>query len=153
MSNSSPRSVAPLVLEPGPSRRVRLITLGGFLLTLLSVALLPLPLSLLAAGELLLLGAFVFAWQRHPALSGQAVTLSLDSDGQWLWQQGARCEQVELLGDSYLAPFLVILNFRPQGSRRPLRTILLTSDNIDADLLRRLRVHLKWQEHWSDHVQ
>lgn len=145
MSNSSPKSVTPLVLEPGPSRRVRLVTLAGFLLALLSIAVLPLAWPLIVLGHLLLMAAFTYAWKNHHALSGHPVTVRLDSSGHWQWQQGELGEQVELLGDSFLVPFLVILNFRA-GSRRTIRTLLLTTDNIDADTFRRLRVHLNWQE-------
>lgn len=145
MSNSSPKSVTPLVLEPGPSRRVRLITLAGFLLALFSLAALPLPLSLRVPGLLFLVAAFAYAWRHHHALSGHAVTVRLDSDGNWHWQQGEESEPVQLLGDSYHVPFLVILNFKPEGKRRSIRSLLLATDNIHADTFRRLRVHLKWQ--------
>lgn len=146
MSNSSPKSVTPLVLEPGPSRRVRWITSAGFLLALLSLSVLPQPLPLLVSAMLVLAGAFAYAWRHHPALSGAAVSVRLDSDGHWHWQRGEQSVRVELCGDSYHVPFLVILNFTPQGRRRPRRTLLLTTDNIDAENFRRLRVHLKWQE-------
>lgn len=145
MSNSSPKSVTPLVLEPGPSRRVRLITLAGFLLALFSVAALPLPLPLLVPGLLFLVAAFAYAWRHHHALSGHAVTVRLDSDGNWHWQQGDKSEPVQLLGDSYHVPFLVILNFKREGKRRSIRSLLLATDNIHADIFRRVRVHLKWQ--------
>jgi hypothetical protein len=153
MTNSSPKSVTPLVLEPGPSRRVRLITLAGFLLALLSVAALPLPLSLLVPGLLFLVAAFAHAWRHHHALSGHPVTVRLDSDGNWHWQQGEASEPVQLLGDSYHVPFLVILNFKPQGRPRPVRSLLLTTDNIHADTFRRLRVHLKWQAGLNTNAQ
>ena len=151
MSNSLPKSVTPLVLEPGPSRRVRVITLAGFLLALLSAAALPLPLPLLLPGLLFLVAAFAYAWRHHHALSGHAVTVRLDSDGNWHWQQGEESEPVQLLGDSYHVPFLVILNFRTEGKRRPIRSLVLTTDNIHADTFRRLRVHLNWQAGITTH--
>jgi len=146
MSNSSPKSVTPLILEPGHSRRVRVVTLTGFLLALFSVAVLPLPQLLLIPGMLLLVGAFTYAWRNHHALSGQDVTVRLDSDGNWHWQHGEQSECVELLGDSYHVPFMVILNFKTEGKRGQRRTLFLTTDNIEPDTFRRLRVHLNWQE-------
>ncbi|HEY0720520.1 MAG TPA: protein YgfX [Gammaproteobacteria bacterium] len=146
MSNSSAKSVTPLVLEPGASLRVRLVTLAGALPALFAVAVVPLPLPLRIVALLLFVAAFVFGWRQHHALSGKPVTVRLDSAGNWQWQEQEFAENVELLGDSYHLPFLVILNFIPQGKRRPLRTLLLTIDNIDVETLRRLRVHLKWQE-------
>jgi hypothetical protein len=124
---------------------VRLITLAGFLLALFSVAALPLPLSLLAPALLFLVAAFAYAWRHHHAISGHSVTVRLDSGGRWHWQQGDKSEPVELLGDSYHAPFLVILNFKREGRSRSIRSLLLTTDNIPADIFRQLRVHLKWQ--------
>lgn len=145
MSDSSPKSVAPLVLEPGPSRRVRLVTLAAFSLAIIAFAVLPLPMLLFVPGFVLLIVAFSYTWHRHHALSGHPITVRLDSEGSWHWQQGDASESVELLPDSYHMSFLTILNFRPAGKQRPLRTLLLTTDNIDADTFRRLRVHLNWQ--------
>lgn len=150
MSNSSPKSVTPLVLEPGPSRWVRLLSAAGALLALAALSALGLSVSLLIPGMLLFTAAFISAWKRHHVLNGHVVTVRLDNDGNWHWQQGEQSECVDLLGDSYHVPFLVILNFSPHGKRRPLRTLLLTTDNIGADTLRRLRIHLKWQEDNSD---
>ena len=82
MSNSLPKSVTPLVLEPGPSRRVRVITLAGFLLALLSAAALPLPLPLLLPGLLFLVAAFAYAWRHHHALSGQLYGLAHTLSGE-----------------------------------------------------------------------
>ena len=146
MSNSSPKSVTPLVLEPGPSRRVRFITLTGFFLAYVSVGALSLPPVVIIAAMITLVVAFTYAWKHHHALNGHAVTVRLDSDGNWHWLQGEQSDRVELLGDSYHIPFLVILNFKPEGKRRPGRSLLLTTDNIDPDIFRRLRVHLHWQE-------
>lgn len=150
MSNSSPKSVTPLVLEPGPSRWVRLLSVAGALLALAAFGVLGWSLPLLLPGMLLFTAAFIYTWKQHHVLNGHAVTVRLDNAGNWHWQQGEQSECVDLLDDSYHVPFLVILNFRPHGKRRPLRTLLLTTDNIHADTLRRLRIHLKWQENNSD---
>ena len=145
MSNSSPKSVTPLVLEPGPSRRVRLITLAGFLLALCSIAVLPLPLPFRLSAMVLLGSLFAYAWRSHHALNGHPVTVRLDSAGQWHWHQDDKSEPVELLGDSYHVPFLIILNFSADGTNAPIRSLLLMTENIHADTFRRLRVHLNWQ--------
>lgn len=146
MSNSSPKSVTPLILEPGSSRRVRLITLAGFLLALFSIAVLPLPLPWVVLATALLMTLFAYTWRSHHALNGHPVTVRLDSAGRWHWQRGEESEPVELLGDSYHVPFLVILNFKTTDRHRSIRSLLLTSDNIHIDTFRRLRVHLNWQE-------
>lgn len=146
MSNLSSKSITPLILEPGPSLRVRVITLCGFLLALASIFILPFPSVIIIAAIIIFIPVFTFAWRHHPVLSGEAVTVHLDSDGHWHWQQGEKRERVELLGDSYHVSFLVILNFSLQGKGRRISSLLLTRDNIDADTFRRLRAHLNWQE-------
>lgn len=145
MPNSLSGSVAPLVLEPGPSRWVRGVTLGGFLLALISIAVLPFPVLHKAIVLMLLAVMMSVAWRQHHALSGKPVTVRLDSDGRWYWQDGEQNEPLLLLDDSYHMPFLVILNFRPEAGPRPICSLLLTTDNIDTDTLRRLRVFLHWQ--------
>ncbi len=146
VSNPAAKSITPLLLEPGPSRHIRLITLTGLLLALGSLAVVPLSLPVIMAAVLLLGFAAIYAWHHHHALAGKAVSVRLDSKGNWQWQERGNVEKVELLGDSLHVPFLVILNFKPEGRRRSVRSLLLTRDNIEPDTLRRLRVHLNWQQ-------
>lgn len=147
MTNLQRKSTTPLVIQSGRSRYVRLFTLAGFLLVMVALAMLELSLPMFGAGVLLLSVFLVYIWRHHYALNGHPVVVRLDSDGRWYWQQGLqKSESVELLGDSYNFSFLVILIFRVVAQRRRIKTLLLTTDNIDPDTFRRLRLHLKWQE-------
>lgn len=143
MSNSSAASVTPLLIEPGPSRRVRLAAAMALLLALLAIMALPLPLPLLIPCELLLLANAARTWQRHHALNGNRVAVRLDSSGEWYWQEHGKETPVALLDDSFLSPLLTILNFKTEERWAPVRSLLLTGDNIDRELFRRLRVRLK----------
>ena len=68
--------------------------------------------------------------------------LEWDGEGNWrLFDIGGQAQEVQLLGDSRVWAGLIILNFRQvNGGRR--RSLILLSDNSDAEQRRRLRVRL-----------
>lgn len=52
----------------------------------------------------------------------------------------------------FVAPWLAILRWRPDGARRD-RTLLVAPDMLDAEAFRRLRVILRWRrDSGSDHL-
>ncbi len=57
-----------------------------------------------------------------------------DAAGEW--------SDVEVLGDSFVSPLLIVLRYRVGGG--PARRLVLLPDSADADALRRLRVSLRW---------
>lgn len=120
--------------------------MAGLLLAVFSLLVLPLPFPVLIVCLMLLIATYTYAWRHHHALNGHTVKVRLDSEGNWHWQQGGKSERVELHGDSYHATFLVILNFKRAEKPSQSKTLLLTTDNINLDIFRRLRAHLKWQE-------
>lgn len=62
-------------------------------------------------------------------------------DGRWTWcDAGGEPVACRLLPPSFVHPMLVVLNLSCRGKRR---SVVLVPDNIDADLLRRLRVRLR----------
>ena len=65
-------------------------------------------------------------------------------EGDWVIEQvsGAQISSAKLLGSGYIGQRLVILNFRT-GRFLATRTLILTADSIDPDVLRRLRASLK----------
>ena len=54
------------------------------------------------------------------------------------WQEG------EVLGSTYVTPYLTIMNLRLSGERLA-RHVTLLPDSLDGDDFRRLRVWLKWK--------
>jgi hypothetical protein len=133
----------PLRLVPGPSRLLAIVLLSVHGLALAIVLLLPLPwwgrvgLFLVTAASLYH-GLWVHAWRRASAAIAEALW---DERGQWhLTLVSGRRHDAQLQGDSFVTQPLTVLNFRtgPLG----LRSLVLTGDNMDADLLRRLRVRL-----------
>jgi toxin CptA len=97
-----------------------------------------LALASLVAGSLYL-SAGTHLW-RHLPFAIREVRWS--PDGYWtlVFTRGER-RRARLLPRSYVHPRLVILSFRI--GRWRLQHLLLTSDNVDATLLRRLRVRLR----------
>lgn len=144
MSKSSPRSVAPLHLEPRPSRLLRrlllLIHLGGAALSLF----LPLGWALHGAVPAILIWSCVRAWRRTAAIPA----LTWDGDGQWWLNADAGDVPLQLLPDSFISPRLVVLLFRRDGGHRVLAVPLL-SDSLEAQTLRRLRAGLRQRAQFS----
>ncbi|MBK8638372.1 MAG: hypothetical protein IPN92_08815 [Chromatiaceae bacterium] len=133
-----------LVIRPGVSRRLALWVLIAHGLTLATVLFLPLALSGRAGlalavllGCALSLGGAV--WHFWPWSLREAVWWP---DGAWSLIQGdGRERDGRLLGSTYVSPALVVLNFR--CGRWRTASLVLLPDNLEADLLRRLRVRLR----------
>lgn len=87
--------------------------------------------------------SFIISWRRY--ISGAAKNniqeIIWQLDGHWLLltSQG-ELDDVELLPDSYIHPWLVILHFKHTQGRS---YVPLLQGMIDADSFRRLRVRLK----------
>ncbi|MGH8456066.1 MAG: protein YgfX [Stenotrophobium sp.] len=140
---SSNSFAATIDLQPRPSMRAFrwLFWLHVTPLALIPFAMQPGPMMWV------LLGLIALSWmglRRHPALGfgPKAIThLIWHAEGGWMLHDGAgRHSEAELLGNSYVHPKLLVLNFRLKSGRR--RTRLLLGDELDADLLRRLRARL-----------
>ena len=133
-----------LTIRPGVSRRLAIYLVLVHGLALGVVWLLP-----LAALWRLLIGLMVLlslalglggpVWHRWPWDLAQAIW---HADGRWTLTLAAGREvEGRLLGSSYVSPALVVLNFRSGRWRN--RSLVLLPDNLDPDLLRRLRVRLR----------
>ncbi len=137
MSKSSPRFVAPLRLEPRPSRLLwrvfLLIHLGGAALSLLVPVAWPLHLLIPVA----LLWHCRSRWRRMAIVP----TLTWDGDGQWWLHSDDGDQPLQLAPDSVVWPWLVVLNFRRENSGR--LALPLLPDSLAADTLRRLRAALR----------
>ena len=82
-------------------------------------------------------GYFVQRAALHP------VSLHLDTrDASWLVQAGSDAQRLRLLPGAFVHPWLIVLRFSIAGAGRC--TFLLCADNVDPDILRRLRVRLRF---------
>lgn len=144
MSRNWSSAYAPLTLEPRPSPRLRRL----FIALTVFFAVCP-WLTTLPAFAALVLGGFatvslVTVWCRRVELGGAPLVVHWGRDGEWRWRSAGRDETVRLRGDSVVLPWLVILNFDGEGSRRRF-SLMLLEDNLDPQLLRRLRVRLRYE--------
>ncbi|MEJ2059645.1 MAG: hypothetical protein P8Y64_04060 [Gammaproteobacteria bacterium] len=134
-------SAPTLRIEPRPSRWLLGWTLGLHLLAALAVLLAGFTLYLTLPLECLVLGSlYATVGRRRQTVITQA---AWDADGQWKvagpglpWQPATLCD------DTWVGPWLVILNFRFGDKRRHI-TLPLFRDAVDADIMRRLRIRLR----------
>ena len=142
-SMSLPSFDATIDFAPRPSARAVIIlfwlhavTLGLMLLSLR-------PGTLMAVLALAMGGSWF--WLRRHAVFGygaRALTrLTWHQEGTWTLHDATGTQfMAELLGNSLLHPQLLVLNFRLKSGGR--RTRVLLGDELESELLRRLRARL-----------
>jgi len=123
-----------------PSRLLGLLLLAMALLALAALAVPALPTSarIVIAALVVVLG--LGEWKRtrvHAVLRlRRDGTLQVrDAEGAWT--------DIDVLGDSFVSPLLIVLRYRVAEARR-VRSLTLLPDSGDADSLRRLRAALRW---------
>lgn len=117
------------------------------LLSLLLVWLMPLPLWFQLPISSVLLVSATFYLKRDALLTAQNSTIALQvhSDCQCEIQNRlGEWEDVELLGTSFVAPYLTVLNFKIAGKRLA-KHVVIFPDAVDSEHFRQLRVLLKWK--------
>lgn len=136
-----------LTIAAGPSRQLAILVAGMHGFAAAMFALLPLP-SWIAVVVLPLLAASAWFTLRRDclrSLPGALVGLRLQADRrcEFLTRSGD-WREAELLGSSFVSPYLTVLNLRPEGGRLA-RHLVLLPDALEAEDFRRLRVWLKWR--------
>jgi hypothetical protein len=139
----SGKYATPLSLEPRRSRQLGVLVAvvhGGALLVLPFTGL---PQPVMAAIALGVAGSFLRAWRTQVSLTGPAAIRRLrwGEGNDWeLTRQDGTTLHTSLQPRVFIHPRLVILRFR----KSPWRTdsVVLTSDRLDPDLFRKLRVRL-----------
>ena len=134
-----------LHIRPAPSRYLRL-----WLLLIQAVAWLVLWQLELNIGYKLVLGvgllaylAYLIRQQFYRRGAHAIVEAKLQSDGRWLLTLGNGAQKtMALQPDSFIKPWLMILNFSSRSMGGGLHLILLP-DSLDRDLARRLRIYLR----------
>lgn len=117
-----------------------------FWLHVMPLVLLPMAMGSGAAMVAVAFGvALSWVWLRRHAAFGYGpravVRVLANADGRWTLENrdGERVE-AELLSDTYVQPWVLILNFRAANGRR--RTRILLGDETTPEALRRLRARL-----------
>ena len=132
-------SDANVQLALAPSRRLAAFIVAGAGATLALIAFAPGPgiARLAAAGWCIAAAVHAFrraAVPRHLRIA-EGVAVSVEEQG--------RVREGRIVAGSFVAPWLTIVHWRPDGSRFT-RTIVVTPDMVDAGRFRALRVVLRW---------
>lgn len=130
-----------------PSRMLAAILAAVHCAAIILVVLVPLPQWLKAAAITALLVSLAFyVWQTALLRSPHAVVAIEVASDETFSVQTRRGDWLgcEVLGSTYVASFLTVLNLR-EPEKRTVRHVVVLPDSMDADDFRRLRVWLRWK--------
>ncbi len=139
---SSQRFATPLRLRVEHSRRLQAVVISFFILSLLALLIMQLTLSLKLPIILAVMGLYWLCWKKRSELGGRAVELILRPNGAWLLHRNGVAIPLELLGESTVTPWLLLLCFKEQHGRRRFEYLLWEGEQ-PAVLFRRLRIYLR----------
>ncbi|WP_371257735.1 protein YgfX [Sulfuricella sp. T08] len=136
-----------LTITVGPSRRLAglLVGMHGFSAAMFWLA--PLPQWIVVLLMPVFLGSAWHTLRRDSfrTLQNSLVALRLDTDCSCEFQTRAGAwHEADLLGSSFVAPYLTVLNLKPESGRL-VKHLVILPDAIHAEDFRRLRVWLKWR--------
>ena len=136
-----------LELKLNPSRTLTALLAAAHLLSLVLLWLLPLILAIQIAGSLLIAASLSFYLRRDCLLAAgnSIIGLRLDHDCNCACQtcDGTLLE-TKLLGSSMVTPWLIVLNLSAEN-RGLARHAVILPDSAEAEMLRQLRVLLRWK--------
>lgn len=139
---SSHASATPLRLEVSPSAQLLRLLLWFHLTS--ATLVLAQPLEIL--WQITLVAALAISLHMQRQKLRRRFEVARDSGGEWQWkEEGGKAVAVELMADSYVMPWLVIFNCRERHSRRR-HSLVLATDSLPAQQLRRLRVALRQED-------
>ena len=140
---STPLLVVPLQ----PSRHLAVILSIAHVVTAGLLWPLALPLIVKLAGAAVLAVSLIFYLRHYALLRSPGAVVAFDlSDEMVCTLETRRGERIicALLGSSFVAPYLTVLNLKPEGKFFT-RSVVILADGIDAEEFRRLRVLLRWK--------
>ena len=98
-------------------------------------------------GTLLLLISLILYCRHHALLISSKSIVALElNDAMECTLETKKGEHVtcEILGNTFVAPYLVVLNLKPLNGCSA-RSVIILGDAIDVELFRQLRVLLRWK--------
>ena len=131
-------------------RRSRLI--AGAMIAVHAIALASLVSIQLAIATKLALAVAILvslahALSRHALLALRTSIAAIeleDGDRCTITQRDGAARSAAILGTSYVAPWLTVLNLRMESRTLP-RHVIVVPDNVEAEAFRTLRVLLRWR--------
>ncbi len=134
----------PLIIRPGFSRLLAGFVLATHLAALAVTWMLPIAWYWRTALGLLVLSGLLYQWTMHvrPFQPRSLLEAVWEADGTWtLVSVSGEASAATLLPSTFVGVGLVVLNLRLDRFRSC--SMVLLPDNLDLDLLRRLRVRLR----------
>ena len=118
-----------------------------------------LPVAVKLMGTIILAVSLVFYLRHYALLRSPGSVVSLELSEEMAGTLETRCGEripCTLLGSSFVAPYLTVLDWKslePQVSLMPwrkfsARSVVILADGIDTEEFRQLRVLLRWK--WKD---
>lgn len=111
---------------------------------------LALPTAVKLMGTTVLAISLLFYLQRYALLRSPRSVVALELSDEMscaLETQHGEHITCTLLGSSFVAPYLTVLNLKPSAGFFT-RSVVILADSIDAEQFRQLRVLLRWK--WKD---
>ncbi|MBZ0105842.1 MAG: hypothetical protein K8H84_09445 [Sulfuricella denitrificans] len=136
-----------LELKLHPSRTLTALLAGAHLLSVLVIWRLPLAPATQIASSLLIAASLLFHLRRDGLLAAghSIIALRLDPECNFFCQtRDGSWQEAKLLGSSMVTPWLIVLNFTPE-KKWLVRHAVILPDSADTELLRQLRVLLRWK--------
>ena len=139
-----------LVVHLKPSRHLAVILGIAHVATAGLLWPLALPAAVKMAGAAVLAISLAFYLRHYALLRSPGAVISFElSDEMVCTLETRRGERMvcELLGSSFVAPYLTVLNLKPAEGFFT-RSVVILADAIDAEEFRQLRVLLRWK--WQE---
>jgi toxin CptA len=136
-----------VVIAPGPSRRTQAWVMAVMATALVAILAAALPPWLQAVLAVALAALSIHALRRHGYQEGPGSLRRLAVDlagGVEIDHRDGSQARGTLLDGCFVAPWLVIVRWRPEG-RRIARNLFIAPDAAGGDELRRLRILLRWR--------
>ncbi len=140
--------MATLAIYPKPSFRLAIILISLHLMAIFSIYLLPLSEELKTLGVAALIISLIYYLRMNVLLTGanaiKILVLSDEAPCQLTLRSGESCI-CSVLEDSFVAPFLTVVNLKLEGKFLP-QSLVIVVDSLDVEEFRQLRVWLRWNK-------
>lgn len=136
-----------LVVHLQPSRYLAVILGIAHVTTAGLLWPLALPVAVKLTGTIVFAISLAFYLRHYALLRSPRAVIAFELSGEMVCTlKTRRGERITcaLLGSSFVAPYLTVLNLQPEG-RFFTRSVVILADSIDAEEFRQLRVLLRWK--------
>jgi toxin CptA len=147
MSHVSRSAASRLEIRLAPSRQLAGLLVGSHVLAGTGLLASRLPAARAAAALLVLALSLAFSLRRHAWLASARSLVLLDlSDALEVEavDRSGRSRDGTVLGTTFVAPWLIVINLKLERSRCP-RAVVILPDATDRESFRAARVWLRWR--------